>query len=71
MAVPSPAVTRFLTMLSRDLASSFSDAQLRAIDLHFGMRHRSHHTIDWRWRAGFARLRLYVVILVGRDRNTT
>lgn len=60
---PSPALARFLAALPRDLARSFSEAQLAALDLHFGMRHRASHLIDWRRR--FARL--YVVLLVGRD----
>ena len=71
--MPSPErsapLGRFLDALPHELAASFSDAQLRAIELHFGMRHRLTHMIDWRRRLGFGRLRLYVVLLVGRDRH--
>lgn len=69
-AGPSPALVRFLDALPPDLARSFSDSQLRAIELHFGMRHRISHLVDWRRRLGFGRLRLYVVLLIGRDRHT-
>lgn len=65
----SSAVARFLDRLPTDLAGSFSDAQLAAIDLHFGMRYRARHLIDWRHRFGIARFRLYAVLLIGRDRN--
>ena len=65
----SAPLGRFLDALPHDLAASFSDAQLRAIELHFGMRHRLTHMIDWRRRLGFGRLRLYVVLLFGRDRH--
>lgn len=66
----SPALARFLDALPSDLAASFSDSQLRAIDLHFGMRYRLAHAIDWRRHIGFRRLRLYVVLLIGRERHS-
>lgn len=69
MAASSPAVRRFLASLPGDLAHSFTAAQINAIDLHFGMRYRVHHLIDWRGRFGFAGRRLYAVLLVGRDRQ--
>lgn len=69
---PSPAVTRFLTRLDPDLAGSFSAEQLAAIDLHFGMRYRHHHLIDWRIRLPLpfsaSGQRAYVVLLAGTDR---
>ena len=66
---PSTALARFLGVLPRDLAGSFSEAQLAAIDLHFGMRYRTDHAVDFRRRIGFARLRAYVVVLIGRERR--
>lgn len=62
-------LARFLDALPPDLARSFSESQLRAIELHFGMRHRIGHLVDWRRRLGIGRLRLYVVLLIGRDRH--
>lgn len=64
----SLAVIRFLETVPHDIAGSFTDAQLAAIDLHFGMRFRARHLIDWRGRFAIARLRLYAVLLIGRDR---
>lgn len=66
----SPALARFLDSLPRELAASFSEPQLGAIELHFAMRHRLAHMIDWRRHVGIRRLRLYVVLLVGRERHT-
>lgn len=65
----SLAMVQFLEAVPRDVARSFSEAQLAAIDLHFGMRYRARHLIDWRRRFGFARWQLYAVLLVGRDRS--
>ncbi|MCW8307588.1 hypothetical protein AruPA_11110 [Acidiphilium sp. PA] len=65
----SVAVARFLAAVPPAVAASFNDAQLAAIDLHFGMRFRAAHLIDWRRRFGFARWRVYAVVLVGRDRH--
>ncbi len=65
----SHAVSRFLDTVPREVAGSFTEAQLAAIDLHFGMRYRATHLIDWRRRFGFARWSLYAVLLIGRDRH--
>lgn len=66
---PAP-LARFLAALPPDLAASFSEPQLRAIALHFGMRHRLTHLIDWRRHVGVRHLRLYVVLLIGRERHS-
>jgi hypothetical protein len=58
---------RFLERLPPALAASFSSAQLEAIELHFGMRHRVKHGIDWRRRIRLPFLSGYVVVLAGRD----
>ena len=39
-----------------------------AVELHFAMRNRVGHAIDWRKRVGFGALRGYVVVLAGRER---
>jgi hypothetical protein len=66
---PSPAVARFLACLPDDLAASFSEEQLAAIELHFAMRYRMDHVINWRFRFGLGGLRSYIVVLAGRDRR--
>lgn len=63
----SPVLARFLARLPDDLAASFSDEQLAAIELHFAMRYRVDHAINWRFRCRLPGLRSYVVILAGRD----
>ncbi len=65
---PGPDIQRFLARLPPALAGRFDDEQLAALDLHFGMRHRTNHAIDWRRRLPF--LKAYIVILAGRDRAT-
>ena len=64
----SPDMERFLNRLPRALAARFDAEQLAAVELHFGMRSRSFHAIDWRRRLRLPFLRGYVVLLAGRDR---
>jgi hypothetical protein len=64
----NPDISRFLTRLPPALAASFSAEQLAAVELHFAMRHRPEHTLDWRRRIRLGRLRGYVVLLAGRER---
>ena len=66
---PSSAVARFLARLPDDLACSFSAEQLAAIELHFAMRYRVDHRINWRFRFGPGWLRAYIVVLAGRERR--
>jgi hypothetical protein len=63
----SADIARFLGRLPPALAASFSVEQLAAIELHFGMRNRGRHAIDWRWRVPL--LRGYLVVLAGRERR--
>jgi hypothetical protein len=63
----SDPITRFLARLPPDVAGSFSPAQLAAISLHFGMRHRVDHAIDWRARIGLRFVKFYFVFLAGRE----
>jgi hypothetical protein len=65
----NPDMSRFLTRLPPKLAASFTSAQLAAVELHFAMRHRAAHAIDWRRRIHLGALRAYVVVLAGRDRE--
>jgi len=64
MARP-PAIETFLARLPASLAASFSPAQLDAIELHFAMRHRPTHTIDWRHRIA----RFYIILLAGHSQR--
>ncbi len=63
----SPAIGRFLARLPADLAASFSARQLAAIELHFGMRHRVGHAVDWRRRFRLPFANIYIVLLAGAD----
>ncbi len=63
----NPAMAQFLAKVGPELARSFSPAQLEAIELHFGMRHRVAHAIDWRRRFWVPFARFYVVVLAGRE----
>jgi len=65
----SPAITRFLMRLKPELAGSFSPEQLAAVEMHFAMRYRVNHLVDWRTRIRLPFFKLYLVILAGRDRQ--
>ncbi len=67
--VRNPDIARFLSRLEPILAASFTRAQLEAIELHFAMRSRADHAIDWRRRFRLPGLRVYVVLLAGRERR--
>lgn len=62
----NPDMSRFLARLAPNLAARFDAEQLAAVELHFGMRNRVSHAVDWRVRLPL--LRGYVVVLAGRDR---
>ncbi|HTJ89522.1 MAG TPA: hypothetical protein VL356_05025 [Acidocella sp.] len=64
----SSDITRFLARLPAALAARFDAEQLAAVELHFAMRHRTHHAIDIRRRLRLPFLRCYVVLLAGRER---
>ncbi len=44
-------------------------AQLEAIEMHFAMRNRVGHGFDWRKRFSLPGMRVYVVLLAGRERD--
>ena len=64
----SADMSRFLARIGPELAASFTPEQLAAMELHFAMRNRAGHAIDWRKRIGVGQLRGYVVVLAGRER---
>jgi hypothetical protein len=59
---------RFLMRLKPALVARFDAEQLAAVELHFGMRHRTEHAIAWRQRVKLPFWRGYLVVLAGRDR---
>ncbi len=63
----SAALRQFLNRISADEAASFTPAQRAAIDLHFGMRYRADHMIDWRRRFRLPFLKFYIVLLAGNE----
>jgi hypothetical protein len=63
-----PDMQFFLARLPPALAARFDAEQLAAIALHFGMRHRHGHMIDWRKRLRLGASSAYVVLLAGRER---
>jgi hypothetical protein len=67
----STAIQRFLARVKPELAASFTNEQLAAVELHFGMRHRVDHAIDWRKRVGLPFLKFYFVLLAGREQRAT
>ncbi|MDE8348785.1 MAG: hypothetical protein POG74_04780 [Acidocella sp.] len=67
MAADSEVLARFLGRIEPELAQSFTKAQREAIILHFGMRYRVRHFIDWRQRILLPFSRFYVVLLAGRE----
>ena len=65
----SPAnafIARFLARVPREVAASFTPAQLQAVQRAFGMRYVMEHAVDLRrtWRLPWD---LYLVLLAGRD----
>jgi hypothetical protein len=62
-------MTRFLGRLNPQVAASFSDEQLAAVELHFGMRHVVDHAVDWRTRFGLPFARFYFVLLAGWEQR--
>lgn len=58
---------QFLGRIGAAQAASFTPAQLAAIDLHFGMRYRCDHAIDWRRRIRLPFLKFYIVCLAGTE----
>jgi hypothetical protein len=66
----NPFLDRFLGGLPREVADSFTQAQLHAVQRAFGMRYAPRHALDLRRSIGLLGRRFYVVLLVGRERGT-
>ncbi len=68
----SPAnafIARFLARVPREVAASFTPAQLQAVQRAFGMRYVMEHAIDLRHTLRLPWGRFYLVLLAGRDRR--
>ncbi len=65
----STGLEPFLQRLPLHLAKSFTPEQLAAIELHFSMRYKVNHAIDWRTRIGFPFIKIYLVFLAGVERR--
>lgn len=63
----SAALRQFLGRIGPEAAASFTPAQRAAIELHFGMRYRHAHSIDWRRRIRLPFLKFYIVLLAGTE----
>lgn len=63
-----PFLEEFFSRIPERTANSFDEAQLLAIKQVFGARSRGHHAVDLRFSLPL--LRLYMVLLVGRERRT-
>jgi hypothetical protein len=65
----SPALRQFLERIGPEAAAGFTQTQRDAIELHFGMRYRVEHAVDWRRRVRLPFARFYVVVLAGREQR--
>ncbi len=65
----SQALRQFLARIGPAAAAGFTAEQLAAIELHFGMRYRVGHAVDWRKRVRLPFARFYVVVLAGREQR--
>ncbi len=62
-------IARFLARVPREVAASFTPAQLGAVQRAFGMRYVMDHAIDVRRSLRLPWGRYYLVLLAGRDRR--
>ncbi|MCH9019960.1 MAG: hypothetical protein IIA73_06315 [Proteobacteria bacterium] len=63
-------IARFLARIPRDIAQSFSDAQLEAIVAAFGTRRWRDHPIDIRLTIPLVGRAYYLVVLAGAERRS-
>ncbi|MGE0256443.1 MAG: hypothetical protein AB7N54_06735 [Alphaproteobacteria bacterium] len=63
-----PFLEEFFARIPERTANSFDDAQLLAIKQVFGARSRGHHAVDLRFSLPL--LRIYTVLLIGRERRS-
>lgn len=59
--------SRFLARIPTDVAASFTEQQLDAVQRAFGMRYSTDHVVDVRRSVRLPWGRFYVVLLAGRD----
>ena len=64
-----PFYEQFYARVPADVASTFSDVQLNAIKLAYGARTRGAHGVEVRKSFPFLWMRLYIVLLLGRERR--
>jgi len=69
MAADNPFLRRFLASVPREVAPTFSDAQLAAVQRAFGMRFTINHMVDLRRSIRFPWGRFYLVLLFGREQT--
>jgi len=69
-AAGDPFLEDFFGRIPRDVATSFNEAQLLAIRLAFGARHRGAHAIDLRFSIPAPFQRIYFVLLAGTEKRT-
>lgn len=62
-------IARFLGRIPHEVATSFTPAQLAAVQRAFGMRYVMEHAIDLRRYLRLPWGRYYLVLLAGRDRR--
>ena len=60
---------RLKAKLPRDVAESFNDAQLKAIEYAFGARRWRNHAVDRRWLLPLFGRSYYVVLLAGGEQR--
>ncbi|KKD62139.1 hypothetical protein RN22_02130 [Grimontia sp. AD028] len=64
-----PFIRSFLERTPKDVAESFTDAQLLQLKLMFGTRAKARHAIDFRTVIGGFGWNYYLVFLFGRNRR--
>ena len=68
--IEDPFHRMFFARIPKDVASSFTPAQLDAIKRAFGARALGAHAIDIRMSMPLGRRSVYLVLLAGREKRT-
>lgn len=66
---PDPFLNQFFDRIPKDVAATFTDAQLDAVKRAFGARSWGAHSIDLRFSLPLPWRRFYVVFLIGKERR--
>lgn len=69
--IEDPFHALFFSRIGKDVARSFSPAQLDAVKRAFGARSPSIHTVDLRFSLPLGKRAWYVVLLAGRERRSS